>query len=131
MAGSSSLTTARHGRVKAYLAVTEASVVGLTGEIDDVSESDEAVDGEDDADVTSVAARVKKIELSEQAVAAPPEPHAESRAKRAISEVASGSGEDSFHPADEGGRPEIRDDAGGKATAFMSLATTMTTSCRS
>ena len=67
----------------------DESVIGMADEVDDVGESDEAVDTEE-VDITSGAALVQKIELSEQAVVAPPEPHVESRSKRAISEVASG-----------------------------------------
>ena len=63
----------------------EASVVRKAGEIDDVSETNDAADSEDDADVTSVAARAQKIERLEHVVAAPPEPHLESRAQRPIS----------------------------------------------
>ena len=48
----------------------DAFVIGVAGEVDDVSESAEAVDSEDDADVTSVAARARNINLSEQVVAA-------------------------------------------------------------
>ena len=85
----------------------EASVMSMAGGVDDVSESDEAVNSEDDVDVTSVAARVHKIELSEQAVESPPEPHAEPRTMRVISEVASGSVKDCSHHDDEEERSKI------------------------
>ena len=59
--------------------IDDISVIGVAGEANNVSESDEAADSEDDTDVISVAARVQKIELSEQAAATPSEPHDESR----------------------------------------------------
>ena len=98
----------------------DESIIGMADEVDDVGESDEAVDTEE-ADITSVTALVQKIELSEQAVVAPPEPHVETRSKRAISEVASGSVEDPSHHADEEGVSEIRDNAAGMITTLMSL----------
>ena len=57
-----------------------ASVAGMAGEIDDVSDHDGAAGSKDDADVTPVAAQ---IDLSEHVVVAAPEQHAETCVKQA------------------------------------------------